>query len=161
MKQSYIHWYVAKVKYRTEKKIQQHLETSGIEHYIPLQDEKPVLPCLVFIRASHDRALSLPEETGCTISFLYDAETKQMQIIPDKQMLDFIFLSNFSDKTFILPHPEKLQGGEKVRIIKGEFAGIEGEIYRIKGHKRVVVRLGELASVAMEYVARECLERIG
>jgi transcription antitermination factor NusG len=83
-----------------------------------------------------------------------------MQIIPDKQMQDFIFLYNFSDKTFILPNPEKLQGGEKVRIIKGEFTGIEGEIYRIRGHKRVVVRLGEWGAVAMEYVARECLERI-
>ncbi|GHT87462.1 transcriptional regulator [Bacteroidia bacterium] len=160
MKQSYVYWYVAKVKYRTERKIQQYLETNGIEHYIPLQDEKPVLPCLVFIRTSHDRALSLPEETGCAISYRYDAETKQMQIIPDKQMQDFIFLYNFSDKTFILPNPEKLQGGEKVRIIKGEFTGIEGEIYRIRGHKRVVVRLGELGAVAMEYVARECLERI-
>jgi transcription antitermination factor NusG len=72
-----------------------------------------------------------------------------------------MFLQDFSDKTFILPNPENLQGGEKVRVIKGEFAGIEGELYRIKGHKRVVVRLEGLASLAMgNYIAKECLERI-
>jgi transcription antitermination factor NusG len=61
----------------------------------------------------------------------------------------------------LLTHPEDLQGGERVRIIKGEFAGIEGELYRIKGHKRVVVRLEGLASVALgNYIAKECLERI-
>jgi transcription antitermination factor NusG len=72
-----------------------------------------------------------------------------------------MFLQDFSDKTFILPNPENLQGGEKVRVIKGEFAGIEGELYRIKGHKRVVVKLEGLASLAMgNYIAKECLERI-
>ena len=40
-------------------------------------------------------------------------------------------------------------------------AGIEGELYRLKGHKRVVVRLGNLVSVAMsEYIAKENLEKI-
>ena len=159
-KQRFVHWYVAKVKYLTEKKIKQFLETSGIEHYIPLQDEKPVLPCLVFIRADYVEALSLPGKSGFRISYLYDLETKQLQIIPDKQMQDFMFLQNFSGKTFLLPHPEKLHGGEKVRVVNGEFAGIEGELYRIGGHKRVVVQLGGLVSVATEYIPREYLERI-
>jgi hypothetical protein len=37
-------------------------------------------------------------------------------------------LQDFSDKTIVLPDPEKLQGGERVRVIKGEFAGVEGEL---------------------------------
>jgi transcription antitermination factor NusG len=160
MKQSYVQWYVAKVKYQTERKIKQYLETKRIEHYIPMQDDKPVLPCLVFIRTDRDQALSLPTESGYMISYLYDPDTSRLQVIPDKQMQDFKFLQDFSDKTIVLPNPEKLQGGEKVRVIKGEFTGVEGELYRIKGHKRVVVKLGGLVSLATTYIPKECLERI-
>jgi transcription antitermination factor NusG len=160
MKQRIVHWYVAKVKYLTERKIKQYLEKQGIEHYIPFQDEKPLLPCLVFIRTDRVRALSLPVESGYTISYLYDPDTRRLQVIPDKQIRDFRFLQDFSGRTFRLPNPEKLQGGEKVRVIQGEFAGIEGEIYRIRGHKRVVVRLGDWASVALEYIPREFLEKV-
>ena len=37
-------------------------------------------------------------------------------------------------------------------VIKGEFAGIEGELIRIKGHKRVVVRLEGAFSLATTYI---------
>jgi len=73
----------------------------------------------------------------------------------------FLFLQRLTNKYFYFPNSEKLQGGEKVRVTGGEYAGIEGELYRLKGHKRVVVRLGNLVSVAMrEYIAKENLERI-
>ena len=82
-------------------------------------------------------------------------------MIPDEEMQQFLFLQRFADKFFYLPNPEKLQGGEKVRVISGEFAGIEGELYHIKGHKRVVVRLGGLMAVATsQYIAKEQVERI-
>jgi transcription antitermination factor NusG len=137
------------------------LEAKGIQHYIPFQEEKPAIPCLVFIRTDYEKALSLPAESGYTISYIYDTGTKKFQIIPDKQMKDFMFLHDYSDKTIVLPNPENLKGGEKVRVVKGDFEGIEGELYRIKGHKRVVVRLGGLVSLAMEYLPKEFLERIG
>ncbi|MDR0412969.1 MAG: UpxY family transcription antiterminator [Dysgonamonadaceae bacterium] len=160
MKQSIVSWYVARVKYRTEKKIKKFLEQKGIEHYIPLQEDKPLIPCVVFIRTEQQQALSLPVESDYTISYIYETDTKKFQVISDKQMQDFMFLQDFSDKTFILPDPENLKGGERVRVIAGEFAGIEGELYRIRGHKRVVVRLGNFGAVALEeYVAKENLEK--
>ncbi|GHT88669.1 transcriptional regulator [Bacteroidia bacterium] len=161
MPRSIAHWYVARVQYQTAGKIRNFIETNGAECYIALQEERQVLPGILFIRTDYDRALSLSEACGNKITYLRDSATGKFQIIPDKEMADFRFLQDFADKTIILPNPEKLQGGEKVRIVKGEFTGIEGEIYRIRGHKRVVVRLGELGAVAMEYVARECLERVG
>jgi transcription antitermination factor NusG len=54
-----------------------------------------------------------------------------------------------------------MKPGERVRVIKGEFEGIEGELIRIRGHKRVVVRIEGLFSVATgSYIAKECLEKI-
>ena len=50
--------------------------------------------------------------------------------------------------------------GDKVCIIKGSFAGIEGELIRIKGHKRVVVLLEGVAAVATTYIPASFLERV-
>lgn len=160
MKRSYVHWYTARVKYRSEKIIKQFLETRGIEHYIPMQDENPLIPCLIFIRTDYKQALSLPAESGCMISYLCNPGTEQFRTVPDKQMEYLMILQQYVEKTLVLPHPEMLQGGRKVRVTKGEFAGIEGELYRIQGHKRVVVRLGGLISVATSYVPKEYLEEI-
>ena len=160
MKQRIVRWYAARVKYRTEKNIKQFLEEAGIEHYIPLQDGKPAIPSLIFVRTDYELALSLPSECGISISYLHDTATKGLQVIPDEQMRQFLFLQNFLDRTFFLPDPENLRGGERVKVTGGEFAGIEGELYRIKGHKRVVVKLGCSLAVATSYIAKENLEKI-
>jgi len=100
-------------------------------------------------------------ETGMYISYIPDHATHSFLVIPDSEMQQFLFLQRFADKYYFLPNPENLQGGEKVRVIGGEYTGIEGELYRLKGHKRVVVRLGNLVTVAMnEYIAKENLEKI-
>ena len=53
-----------------------------------------------------------------------------------------------------------LKRGDQVRIIKGVFAGVEGELVRIKGHKRVVVHLEGVCSLATTYIPTEYLELI-
>jgi transcription antitermination factor NusG len=118
------------------------------------------LPGILFIRTDYAQALVLSKACGDKISYLRDSATGEFQVIADKALSDFRFLQEFAGKTIVLAEPEKLRGGEKVRIVGGEFAGIEGEIYRIKGHKRVVVRLSGLGAVATTYVARELLERV-
>jgi hypothetical protein len=118
MKQRFVFWYAARVKYRTEKKIKQYLEKEGIEHYIPLQEEKPLLPCTVFIHTDHERALSLPVECGCMMDYLYNADTRKLRTVPDKQIEDFMFLQDFSDRTILLTHPEDLKG---VHLLKSDI----------------------------------------
>ena len=160
MPRSSVQWYVGKVRYQTVCKIKQFLETNGAECYMALQEGKQVLPGILFIRTDYTQALFLSKACGDKITYLRDSATGQFQMIPDKALADFRFLQDFAGKTLILPEPEKLQGGEKVRITHGEFAGIEGELHRIKGHKRVVVRLSGLVAVATTYVPREFLEKV-
>jgi len=156
-----LRWYVARVRHQTEKNIKQFLEEKGIEHCIPIQDGKPAIPSLIFVRTDYDRALSLRAESGMYISYIPDNVTHSFLVIPDSEMEHFLFLQRFASKYYVLPNPESLKGGEKVRVTGGEYIGIEGELYRLKGHKRVVVRLGNLVSVAMnEYIAKENLERV-
>jgi transcription antitermination factor NusG len=160
MKQSVVYWYVARVKYRTEKKIKNFLEEKGIAHYIPFQEGKPMIPCMVFIRTDYRQALALPVESGYMIDYLYDVDTKKFQVIPDKQMQDFMFLLNFQEGTIRIHNTVHTKKWDRVRVIKGEFAGIEGELVRIKGHKRVVVRMEGMFSMATGYIPGENLERI-
>lgn len=93
------------------------------------------------------------------INYLLNLETRQLLVVPDKQMHDFMFLLDFSEDAVQVLN-ENLRQGDRVRVIKGEFAGIEGELIRIKGHKRVVVRLEGVFSLATAYIPGAYLERI-
>ncbi|GHU71001.1 transcriptional regulator [Bacteroidia bacterium] len=162
MKQSIVRWYVAKIKPRTETKITEYLDRVGVKHFSPLQsDGQALLPGIIFVHTTYESALQLPKDSGLAMDFLYDSATHQLQFVPDKQMADFVFLQNHAGQLIILSEPEKLQGGEKVKVTGGEFLGIEGEIYRIKSHKRVIVRLGNLGAVALgSYIAKENILKI-
>ncbi|GHT25795.1 transcriptional regulator [Bacteroidia bacterium] len=165
-------WYAARVKYRTEKKIKSLLEAAKTEHFIPLKTvettrngkkthrEKPLIPCLIFVHASRKKAFALPEMTGCTINYIRNAETKTLQVIPDKQMQDFMQVVDLSTESGVELLTANLKRGDKVRVVRGIFAGIEGELVRIKGHKRVVVRLEGLVSLATTYIPADFLELI-
>ena len=167
---SELHWYVANTC-RQEKKIKQRLDSMGIENFIPFQQiarkihgvdkliEVPVIPNLVFIHTTFKSCMSLIQEYAFDMRYLRDRETGNFLIVPDKQMNDFMFLLDFS-KEMVEVVNENLKKGDKVRVIKGDFAGIEGELIRVKGHKRVVVRLEWVVSLATAYIPSSFLEKI-
>lgn len=165
-----LHGYVANTC-RQEKKIKQRLDSMGIENFIPFQQiarkihgvdkliEVPVIPNLVFIHTTFKSCMSLIQEYAFDMRYLRDRETGNFLIVPDKQMNDFMFLLDFS-KEMVEVVNENLKKGDKVRVIKGDFAGIEGELIRVKGHKRVVVRLEGVVSLATAYIPGSFLEKI-
>ncbi|MCQ4873457.1 MULTISPECIES: UpxY family transcription antiterminator [Odoribacteraceae] len=165
-----LRWYVANTC-RQEKKIKQRLNTMGIENFIPFQQiarkihgvdkliEVPVIPNLVFIHTTLKTCMSLIQDYAFDMRYLRDRETGNFLIVPDKQMNDFMFLLDFS-KEMVEVVNENLKKGDKVRVIKGDFAGIEGELVRVKGHKRVVVRLEGVVSLATAYIPGSFLEKI-
>ena len=165
-----LHWYVANTC-RQEKKIKQRLDSMGIENFIPFQQiarkihgvdkliEVPVIPNLVFIHTTLKTCMSLIQEYAFDMRYLRDRETGNFLIVPDKQMNDFMFLLDFS-KEMVEVVNENLKKGDKVRVIKGDFAGIECELIRVKGHKRVVVRLEGVVSLATAYIPGSFLEKI-
>lgn len=164
-------WFAAKVKPHTEKKVKEYLEGNNIRHYIPfcfviserngkrIRREKPVIPGLIFVFACKEKALLLPQESNLTINYMHNLETKQLLVVPDKQMQDFMMVLDLSENTIMISN-ENLRAGSRVRVIKGDFTGIEGELVRIKGHKRVVIRLDGIFSLATTYIPREYLEVI-
>lgn len=164
-------WYVFRAHQCNILKIKNILEQRGIVHFIPFQhvrnipckegkkkkeSERPLVLDYVFVWTSPDKfdCSSFP----CNIYFRYDSFTNKPMIIPERQMKDFMFLHDFSEHAMLLSN-DNLKRGDRVRILKGQFAGIEGELIRIKGHKRVVVRLEGLFSLAVDtYIPKSFLE---
>lgn len=166
-----MNWYAAKVKCQTERKMKAWLDERAIENFIPfrtvwierngkkIRREKPIVYGLLFIRTNYQTATALMLESSVKIVYLRNLENHQLLIVPDKQMQDFMFLLDFSESAVQIENTN-LKRGDRVRVIKGDFAGIEGELIRIKGHKRVVIRLEGLLSLATTYIPSAYLEKI-
>jgi len=167
-----MNWYAAKVKYQTERKVKTWLDDQAIENFIPFQTvlierkgrkikrERPIVPGLLFIRTNYKTAHILPVKSSVKMVYLRNLDNHQLLTVPDKQMENFMFLLDFSETAMRIDNTN-LRRGDRVRVIKGDLAGIEGELIRIKGHRRVVVRLDGLFSLATAYIPGSFLERIG
>lgn len=164
-------WYVFRAHQSNILKIKNILQQRGIVHFIPFHREistsckdgrketdKPLALDYIFIWTSLEsfEYRSFPY----SIHLKYDSVSRMPMIVPERQMKDFMFLYEFSEHAMLLSN-DNLKRGDRVRVLKGEFAGIEGELIRIKGHKRVVVRLDGLFSLAVDaYLPKSFLETI-
>lgn len=170
MTDNQIYWYAARTFHR-EREIAERLRRMGIEHFIPFHTvhreqngvvrkrEEPVIPNLVFIRCAPSTGAALTRDLGFRMNYIKHRNTFTPVTIPDKQMDDFIFLLNYSDTAGEIIEGE-IKQGDRVRVIKGDFAGIEGELVRIKKHKRVIIKLYDTISFAMVFIPLGYLQKI-
>lgn len=169
-KREEIGWYVAKT-YRREKEIRDLLTRMGVEHFVPFHQvvkevagkkkkvEEPFVSGFIFVRGDAKSCISLVNDYGCPMRYLRTYSTRSLLRVPDKQMEDFIYLvNNHGNEIELQPHD--LKRGDRVRVVAGSFAGIEGELIRIAGHRRVVVRLENLFSIATVFIPSGYLEKI-
>lgn len=164
-------WYVFRTRQSYLPKVKGILESSGVEYFIPYRKEKiresngditerfcPLVLNYVFVKC-------IIKEFDCGIFPFpvypcYDSATRDLMVVPLDKMNDFMFIYDFSEKAMLLDN-SNLKHGDRVRVVKGEFAGVVGELIRINGHKRVVVRLDGLFSLAVNtYLPKSFLERL-
>lgn len=163
-------WYVAKT-YRQERKIKELLTRMGVRHFVPFREtlkevdgkrrkvEVPFVSGLIFVHGNAKSCISLVNDYGYPMRYVRDFSSRSLLRVPDKQMEDFIYLvEQHENEIELLPHD--LRRGDRVRVVAGSFAGIEGELVRIAGHRRVVVRLDNLFTVATVYIPGSYLEKI-
>jgi len=165
-------WYVAKIHAQSGKKIKKELIDLDVECFLPyrsvivevngrkVKKEKPLVLNYLFLHASKKLCFHLANDKGIKLIFIRNVETHQLLAVPDKQMQNFMFLVDFSEEAVKIDNNAHLKSGDRVRVIKGEFAGIEGELVRIQGHKRVVVRLEGLFSLVTTYIPSNFLETL-
>ena len=171
IKEKQLHWYVAYTRVNQELLIKKKLDELGIENFLPREEQVRDTPLgrktiqvllihgMIFIRTDKTTSFSLINEYSLNIVYLKDMEGRHSLIVPDKQMEDFMFLLDFSPDGIEILNKD-LKRGDRVRVIKGPLQGLTGELVRLRGHKRVVIRLEGVASIATSYIPGSFLEKI-
>ncbi len=166
-----MNWYVAYTRVNQELFIKKKLDELGIENFLPQEEHIRETPLgrkiirvllihgMIFIHADKTTSFSLINDYSLNIIYLKDVEGRHALIVPDKQMEDFMFLLDFSPEGIEVLNKD-LKRGDKVRVIKGPLQGLKGELVRLRGHKRVVIRLEGVVSIATSYIPGAFLERI-
>jgi len=133
---------------RHEKRVAQHLENRGIEHFLPLYRtprrwndgskvvlDLPLFPGYLFVRMRRNErarvlevpgALSVVAGTGKEAAVLDDSEVDALRTGLSERLAQ--------------PHP-LLRAGQRGRIRSGPLAGMQGVILRSKSNFRVVLTL--------------------
>ena len=166
-------WYVLQTSFHRELQIQLQLNRMRIRSFIPMHYEettesgrrrirrKPAVHNLIFVRISPAWLQKIKTAKLIPAKCMYDKTTQMPLIVPDKQMDDFIALTEgkFEDVLLIDPSTEELERGDMVRITSGMFAGIEGEYIRYRSKNRVVVRIEGFAAKCPRLTSRKYLPK--
>lgn len=143
-------WFAARTRCGAELRVRDRLERFGTEHFLPVEQrrrsrmrscyEHPLIPGLIFLRATKRQACALTNEMGLPVRYLIDPATHSLLVVPDKQLEDFrrvLDLSAGEDGLMECP----LELGDYVRVVKGALRGVEGRILEFRGQVYVVVEL--------------------
>lgn len=148
-------WWAARTRNGQELSIRKTLAELGVDHFIPTREvirekgghrqavEAPAVPCLIFLRATKTEALSLANGRGLPIWYMIDRSTRTLLTVPDKQMDDFRRVIE-TDPDALCPAGTEFAPGDRVRVVKGELTGIEGEILQEPRRTYVTISLGRL-----------------
>lgn len=164
-------WFAAYTKPFRECDTRLWLESEGIECYLPMcyrlrkrmgkerRVSVPLIDRIIFFRATRQECKCLCESVPQRIFCIRDRLERAPAVIPDVQMRAFRLLADFPEGGVRVLNAD-LHVGQAVRVIAGPFAGIEGELMRVKGDRRVVVRLDGVVSLATTFIHPSMLERI-
>lgn len=165
-------WFAMRTAPMQEVAMRDKLLAADVEAFVPVKEEvklvqnkrkkvlKALIPRMLFLRTNPSLVFDLVKRDFSQLSFVIDKTSSSPMIVPDKQMNDFKTFIEFFNGSFML-FDQNIKVGDKVRVIGGELKGLEGELIRIRGHKRLVVRLEGLVVLAAEaYIPRQFIERI-
>jgi transcription antitermination factor NusG len=167
-------WYVLRITYNRALKCKENMDKMEIKNFIPMHyvidtkgDKKrrkfvPVVQNLIFVYTTKLTIDQIKQNTDMSsfVRYMMDKATGKPMIVPCKQMQDFITIAgSYDEQVMYLSATEiSMKRGDKVRITKGVWAGVEGEFLRIKGDRRVVVTIQGIMAVATVFIHPSWLE---
>ena len=153
---SQLKWYAARI-IRERAYVLKYLDSLSVEH-AGIAD----LKSLLFIHTTGDRIALICSELFDRVLFYRNAARTCLEPVPDSVMSSFLIMAPFHDEPVIylaVDNPQLFEGPRK-RVKSGVFAGCEGVIRRIKGNRRLIVRISDRAAIATPYIPHELLEDI-
>ena len=168
------YWFAARTRDKQEFVIRDSLEKLradiNIEYYLPTQFvirqlkyrrkcvEVPVIRNLIFVRATKQDACDLSNKYGVQLYYIKDFVTRAMLIVPDKQMEDFKQIMDLNPDNISFDN-EVLTVGSKVRVMKGDLCGVEGELDLEANKTYVIIRIEGVLTASVK-VAKSYLKVI-
>lgn len=162
-----IHWYVLRAVFRSELKVRDALRHSGFHCYVPMKYGietqrghkvrrlAPAITELVFVQATSSAINDFKLRSKETVYWLTRPSGKGREkiTIPDKQMDDFIRITQQNEHavTYFRPEEINLHKGDHIFIHGGPFDGVEGILLKIKGKrdKQLLVSIPDIVSAAI------------
>ena len=178
-----VQWYPMRI-YHSSAKRQDELNellqkeetvvTTFVPKYLVDAEAMTYVPALVnyiFIRTSLDNLKALKADRGKYENLRYimnkDLDEDFTSItevahVPERQMEHFMRVINgANEQVMMLENMEfACKPGQKVRIRKGPFEGVEGILKSIKKHLCVVIPIHNVMAVAITNVPKKYLQRI-
>jgi transcription antitermination factor NusG len=146
-RQNALFWFAIQTRHRHEKRIAARLQSAELETFLPVHRavhrwkngvnahvELPLFPCYLFARTRLAERVRLLREPG-VLSIA--ASSLSPTPIPDEEIAR---LRVAAATVKAEPHPY-LTVGDRVRVIAGPVAGLEGILLRKKHELRVVVSM--------------------
>lgn len=147
-------WLVVYTKPRSEKKMYKQLTNEGYETYLPLyctirqwsdrkkKVELPLINSVIFVKHNFFDINSLynfPLVNGILKEYGQPAHVSEQEIINLQ-----ILTKEWNGELIECTETTNFQPGDSVEVIKGNFAGIIGELVSVNGKHRLVVQLKTL-----------------
>ncbi|MEI7983365.1 MAG: UpxY family transcription antiterminator [Bacteroidota bacterium] len=161
------HWYAVYTKSRQEKKLAERLAEIGIEAYVPLQKvvrqwsdrkklvEIPLIRSYCFVKIAPKQYYDVLNTQGAVRYIWFSGKPAP---IPDRQINILRVITGTDVKVDMVP--AVLNPGTRVRIIAGHLTGIEGELVRVAGRNRVIIRIDHLDTALAINISPVLIEKI-
>ena len=167
-------WYVFRASYGRENKALDYIVEDGTFAYIAKRyarktvngKQKKVLetliPNLLFVYTNDEKADEYIKNTPALSYLTYyynhfeldDDQKNPPLTVSCKEMENFIIATcNKSEHLKFVDESQcHFKGGEIVKIIDGNFKGVEGRVARVSGQQRVIVTLTNVGLVSTAYI---------
>jgi transcriptional antiterminator RfaH len=158
-------WYAISVRSRHEKRTEKDLAGKGVEVFLPLIEEihvwsdrkkkviEPLFRGYVFVRSDLRNRVDILQTVG-VVNFV--SNNGRPSPVPDQQ-IDWV--KKVAMHPMSIRRESYIDVGERVRIARGPFAGLEGIIMRQKGNTRVLIAVEAILQAVSIEVEDNMLER--
>ncbi len=162
-------WYVVFTKAKNEKLAEENLFRQGFECFLPFVNNpnkvrarrvksiiEPLFPCYLFIKVDTETQSIAPVRStrgvakmvmfGNTLASIPDKYIEQIQnrVSPESGVIEFV------------SHDYK--PGDKVKVLDGPLAGLEGSFKQNSAEDRVILMLGLLGGTKQVHVRKDFIE---
>lgn len=162
------YWFVLRVTYQRELAAKERLDKLGVQNFVPTQlvrrkgasgrffwIREAALHNYIFIHTEKTTLQTIKQNTIPWLRYIMQTSPDGIdspQVVPDEQMNNFIAVAGNENERvmFLDPNEIDLSKGDKVRILAGPFAGVEGVFMKIQNRheKRVVIKIDGVTAVA-------------